>query len=264
MPDDPSYAFVGLDAVGAALLTILVIVASAGLGFLAGRRQRRKRGEGEPPVGSIVGAALGLLAFLLAFTFGMAASRHDARRRLVLEHANAIGTADLRSTLVSNETGERVHALLAEYVDLLLSVARDPSHLATALIRTGEIEDQLWSTARDALRADPTSQAAALFTAALNDVFDLQSDRLQVGARDRIPAPIWIALYFLTALCMLAVGYHAGMMGSARLLPLTVLVLAFSTVVLLIADLDRPQQGFLRVSQEPLEDVARELGAGRD
>src|SRR5258708_6891234 len=67
------------------------------IGVLIGRRRLR---SGKPKLevsGAIVGTAMGLLAFALAFTFNMAASRYDARKALVVEEANAIGTSWLRA-----------------------------------------------------------------------------------------------------------------------------------------------------------------------
>jgi uncharacterized spore protein YtfJ len=261
----PATGFLGVvidpGAWGAGFGTIVLIVLSAGLGFLAGRRALRKRGDSEAPVGSTVGATLGLLAFMLAFTFGMAAAKHEARRRLVLDEANAIATTVLRGELLSEERAAAVHALLTEYVDVRLAVARDPSLLATALARTAVLQSELWAIARDAARAGPTSSTSH-FVGAVNEVLDLHTERMTIGVRDRIPRAIWLALYLLTFLSMAAVGYHAGMGGTARLTPLAMLVLAFASVVLLIADLDHPQQGFMVVSQAPLEDLARELHAG--
>jgi hypothetical protein len=56
-------------------------------------------------------------------------------------------------------------------------------------------------------------------------------------------------------------GYHAGLAGSGRSLALLALVLAFSAVVTLIVDLDRPQEGLLRVSQQAMIDLQKTLVA---
>lgn len=246
---------------GAGLGTVVLIVLSAAAGFFAGRRAHRKRGDSEAPVGSTVGATLGLLAFILAFTFGMAASKHDARRKLVLAQANAIGTAALRADLLPDEHGAAVEPLLAEYVDQLLTATHEPDRIPELMVSTDALLQDLWGIASDAARAGPTS-STSLFAGAVNQVIDLHAERIAVGVRDRIPRALWLGLYMLTVLSMTAVGYHAGLGGTARLTPLAMLVLAFATVVLLIADLDHPQQGFLTVSQAPMVDLARTLGAG--
>jgi len=83
-------------------------------------------------------------------------------------------------------------------------------------------------------------------------VIDLHAKRLALGVRNRIPNPIWVALYFMAVLGTAAMGYHAGLAGSGRSLAIVALVLAFSAVITLIADLDRPQAGLLRVSQQTM------------
>ena len=77
----------------------------------------------------IVGSILALLAFMMAFTFGMAGSRYNTRRAAVLDEANAIGTAYLRADLLPDAHRAEVRALLREYVDVRLGVQRDPASL---------------------------------------------------------------------------------------------------------------------------------------
>ena len=57
---------------------------------------------------------IGLLAFLLAFTIGMAAARYDTRKQMVLQEANAIGTAYLRANFLPEpQRGDVRNALRA-------------------------------------------------------------------------------------------------------------------------------------------------------
>ena len=80
------------------IINIAIVLISAEAGWRLGNyRRQRPDHEEDAPVGAIVGATIGLLAFLLAFTFGMAASRYDTRKQLVLQEANAIGTTYLRA-----------------------------------------------------------------------------------------------------------------------------------------------------------------------
>ena len=69
-----------------------VVLLSVECGYRLGKfRFSRREQEKEAPVGTMVGATLGLLAFILAFTFGWASSRFDNRRQLLLDEANASG-----------------------------------------------------------------------------------------------------------------------------------------------------------------------------
>ena len=116
--------------------TLVVILLAVEGGFLFGKwRQRRGAHERETPVGEIVAAVLGLLAFLLTFTFGMAAARFDTRRELVLEEANAIGTTYLRAALVPEPQRTEIRTLLRDYVDLRLEAVQ-PAMSVQALARS--------------------------------------------------------------------------------------------------------------------------------
>src|SRR6201997_1632522 len=101
---------------------LLVVLLSVEFGYRLGK-YRRSQQEKEAPVGTMVGATLGLLAFILAFTFGLAAARFDARRQVLLDEANAIGTTYLRAGMLP-ERGEQMRALLRDYVGVRLDAVR--------------------------------------------------------------------------------------------------------------------------------------------
>lgn len=102
---------------GVFLFTALTVLISIEGGYrLALFRKKRSPGEVEGPLGSVVGGTLGLLGFLLAFTFGLAASRLDTRRELLLQEVNAIGTTYLRADLVPESNRLEIKKRLREYV----------------------------------------------------------------------------------------------------------------------------------------------------
>jgi hypothetical protein len=115
-------------------------------------------------------------------------------------------------------------------------------------------QDELWAMAVANARKDMNSDVAALYIESLNEVADVHALRVAIGVQTRIPYAIWIALYSLTVLAMLIVGYHAGIAGSRRSLTGVFLALAFALVFAMIADLDRPD-GFIKVTQQPLIDL---------
>jgi hypothetical protein len=63
---------------------------------------------------------------------------------------------------------------------------------------------------------------------------------------------------------MIGVGYQTGIAGSKRTWATLILVLAFSLVIALIAELDRPQSGLIQVTQQPLEDLQVWMAAGSE
>ena len=104
--------------------TVAIILLSVEGGWRLGNtRRQHAEHEKDAPIDAIVGAMLGLLAFLLAFTFGMSASRFDARRQLVLQEADTIGTAYLRADMLPEPQRSEIRNQLREYATLRVSAA---------------------------------------------------------------------------------------------------------------------------------------------
>jgi hypothetical protein len=246
---------------GVFVVTVVVVFLSVEGGFRLGRyRGHRPEHEQEAPVGAMVGATLGLLAFILAFTFGMAASRFDTRKELVLDEANAIGTTYLRAELLPEPERTKIRDLLREYVDVRLPKGvLTLEKIKQAIGRSEDLHGQLWSQAVAISEKNPGSIIAALFIQSLNEVIDLHSKRVTAGLRNRIPQTIWVALYFVAVLAMAAMGYHTGLTGRRSLVANLAIILTFSAVILLIVDLDRPQEGLLKVSQQAMVDLQKQL-----
>ena len=226
-------------------------------GYRLGRwRHNHASDEKDAPVGAMVAAILGLLAFMLAFTFSLAASRFEARRQVVLDEANAIGTTYLCARFLPEPQRDEVAKLLREYVGVRMRGVQK-GKTTEALARSEELHSQLWSQATAAAERNPGSIMTGLFVQSLNDVIDLHAKRVLVGIRSRIPLSIWCVLFALTVSGMASVGYQAGLSATRRSPAMLLLVVAFAGVLFLIADLDRGQEGFLRVSQEAMTDLQR-------
>ncbi len=128
-------------------MTLLLAFAAVELGRWFGRRRQHQQAEPEGPVGAAVGATLGLLAFILAFTFGMAASRFDARRQMVVEDANTIGTTYLRTSLMPDPPASKLRSMLREYTDIRTDAGIHAEHFPAALARSEELQRMMWSEA---------------------------------------------------------------------------------------------------------------------
>jgi hypothetical protein len=245
-------------------LTLAIVLLGIEAGFRLGRyRRERSSLEDRPPVGEMVAATLALAAFMLAFTFGLAASRFEVRRELVIKEANAIGTTYLRAGLLPEPDRTGARKLLREYVDVRLA-AVEAGKLTDSIRRSEELHTRLWAHAEAAAAKNSNSVMVGLFAGSLNDVIDLHLERVTFGARNRLPATIWVALYFLTIAGTCVVGYHTGLAGQWRSLAMIPLVLGFATVITLIAELDRPQEGLLRVSQQAMIDLRDTLPAASE
>src|SRR5512135_3411483 len=218
--------------------TVAIVLLSIEGGYqLGSRRRQRSDQEKETPVGAVVGAMLGLLAFMLAFTFGLAATRFDARKMAVLEEANAIGTTYQRAGLVEEPHRSQVRGILREYVDMRVAGVHRGTYEQT-IARSEELQRQLWAQAEVLGSKRPRESVVILFIQSLNSLMDLHAKRVMLVTRNHIPGSIWIALYLISSLAMGGMGYHAGLSGSKRSPIILSLALTFSLIILLIADLD--------------------------
>jgi hypothetical protein len=240
------------------LITIAICLLSVEAGHRLGiYRVRRSELEKDTPIGGMVGATLGLLAFMMAFTFGLAANRFEARRQIVLEEANAIGTTYLRAGMLAEPMRTDARNLLREYVDVRLTGVQG-GNVAEAMKRSEEIHNGLWSVATAAAEKEK-NVITSLFIQSLNQVIDLHATRVMAGMRSRVPGIIWVVLYLLAILAVLLLGYQSALANGRRSIAVLALVIGFSSVLYLIADLDRPGQGLLQTSQEAMTDVRRTM-----
>ena len=221
-------------------------------------RHAHVAGEKEQPVGAMVASILGLVALVLGFTFSLAASRFDARRMAVLKEANAIGTTYLRAQLLPETQRTEIAQLLREYVEVRVH-ATEEGQTSQAMKRSEELHERLWTQAAAAAEKDTHSVVTGIFIQSLNEVIDLHAERVLVGMQSRIPIVIWIGVYGLAMLGMASVGYQSALWATRRSPAMIALVLTFSVVLLLIADLDRGQEGLLRVSQQSLIDLQKSM-----
>jgi len=243
------------------IITAALVLVAIEAGYRLGTYRRfHSEHEKEAPVGAMVGAALGLLAFMLAFTFGAAASRFDDRKQVLLEEANSIGTTYLRAGLLPEPHASEVRTLLRSYVDLRLEAARTGA-IETALRSAPEIHERLWHHAVALSAENPGSIASALFIQSLNETIDVHTKRVQIGVRNRIPSTIWLALYGVAFVALGAMGYHQGLSSSSRSAATLAVTITFSMVLWLIADLDRPGEGTMMVNQQAMEDVRNSISA---
>jgi hypothetical protein len=244
------------------VLTTGLIVAAIELGYFLGKRaHRRSEDEKESPVSAIAGTVLALLAFILAFTFGIVADRYDARKALVREQANAIRTAYTRADFLPEPSRDQSKTLYHEYVALLVQAGHSGylANVSAELADMRTIEAQLWEMAVANVRAGDNSDISAGYVESLNDMANVLATRVAVAVESRIPTGLWVVLYVLVGLGMVAVGYQTAIAASRRSWAMVVLALSFSIVICLIAALDDPARGYLPVSQRPLADVQAEI-----
>jgi hypothetical protein len=237
--------------------TILLIAGAAELGAWIGLRSRKAETAGSD-IGTLTGAALGLLALLLAFSFSIALSRYDTRRTLVLEEANAIGSTANFALMLPEPAQAPILALLREYtaVRISLGVPFAPSKMEHDIARSLDLQARLWQQAIAVTAAAPQSLPAYRFVASVNEMNNIHERRL-VALRYHVPVEVMFVLLGVAMVAMGFTGYHAGVTGARRRLANLIMSVTVAVLIILVADLDRPHRGLIQVPVQPLIDAAQ-------
>jgi hypothetical protein len=225
---------------------------------LGARRLRQTVHEKEAPVGAVVAATLGLVGFILAMTFSFAVSRFEGRQEAFLGELNAIGTTYLRADFLPEPQREQTKQFLIEYVDVRVR-AVELKRIAEGIQLSEELHEKLWSTLISLVPTDLNSVSVALFIQTLNELFDLHEQRVIAGSQLRIPSVLWLVLLIISLLGMGEIGYQTALSGSPRTPVSLGLVIAFALLLCLVADLDRPLEGTLRINQSAMKELRQRL-----
>jgi hypothetical protein len=247
--------------VGVFVLFVLISLLVFEIGYRLGRwRKARNPDEHEGASGTLVGALLGLLAFLLAVAMGIAADRFDARRGLVLTEATAINTTYLRAGYLPDPYRSEIRDLLREYVPLRVAPEGiTEAEVVAGVARSNEIQDELWVVTEEVAVELDRSDIIALYVESVNDVITVGTQRVVAGIYARVPDTILVFLLLLAFGSIGLVGFGAGQAGKRSIVSATIMIVALGATLTLVVDLDRPREGFLQVNQQPLIDLERRI-----
>ena len=238
-------------------LTVLAFMALLEAGYWLGKKLKKKfSARSDAGVGAISGATLALLAFLVAFTVSFAMGVHTERRHGVVNEANAINNTYMFAEFLGEPHQTESRELLREYVDLRLE-ALEPDKLENAIVRSEEIHKELWDIAGPIGIENPDKETVALYISSLKELINVHAQRLNVGLDVRVPPALLIGMYVVGLLTMLLTGIGGGYIRNRNLIAQLVLVLVLSIVFYLIIDLDRSNEGLLKVPQQALVDLQR-------
>jgi hypothetical protein len=224
------------------------------------RRRRQLKEGAREDFGVILGATLTLLGLIIGFSFSMAVSRYDQRKNYEEAEANAIGTEYVRADLLPAAEAAKVRALLRDYLDqrILFYLTHDAQRIRQINALTAQLQAELWSAVAAHAAAQPTP-VAALVASGMNDVLNSQG-YTQAAWWNRIPIAAWVLMAAMAICCNSLVGYGARNVKAERIL-LVVLPLVLSIAFFLIADIDSPRGGVIRVSPQNLISLAESLRA---
>jgi hypothetical protein len=253
-------------------ITIVSVTAILGLFFgmllllelglrLGSRRLAVDEGGSRAGLGAVEGAVFALMGLLVAFSFSGAASRFDARRRMIVDEANAIGTAWLRLDLLPAGSQPGLRELFRGYLDARISIYQKLPDLAAAraeFARANSLQSQIWSNATAAVQQAPPPVMGTVLPA-LNQMFDVATTRT-TATEFHPPAIIFAMLGGLTLVSALLAGF--AMAGSKARSWVHVLgfALIMTITIYVILDLEFPRVGMIRI--DATDQVLSDLRAG--
>ncbi len=249
------------------VLSFFTLWLSAQIGASVLRRQRSLEEEVREDFGVILAATLTLLGLIIGFSFSMAVSRYDQRKNLEEAEANAIGTEYVRADLLPPADAAKVRALIKSYVDqrvqfyttrdLFYTVGID-GQLRQINDRTAQLQAELWAAVQAPAAAQPTP-IIALAVWGMNDLLNSQG-YTQAAWWNRIPIAAWGLMGLIAVCCNLLIGYGVRNPRTERTL-LLILPLVVSISFFLIADIDSPRGGVIRVHPQNLLSLSESLRA---
>ncbi|MDH3903161.1 MAG: hypothetical protein OES90_08075 [Xanthomonadales bacterium] len=234
-------------------------------GFRLGKRSQLNAKKAQTSqVRAIMGAGLGLLAFMLAFTFNTAQTHFEARVQNLAEEARIARNAFMQADLLAEPVRTEAKLLLRDYVDLRSGKLKSnipgfSDKVAELLEISEQIQKDLWLMAANSSQNNKKNLAkntqSSMFMASVLALTDIHYTRVHAAVMNRIPITIWLTLYFMAALAMVIMGYQAGLTDRRSPVATITLALAFSAVIILITDLDRPVMSFFEINNQLLVDL---------
>ena len=236
----------------------LVLWIAERVGAAARKKRDDMNQEEREDFGIILGSTLTLLGLIIGFSFSMAISRYDQRKNLEEEEANAIGTEYLRADLLPAENAEKVRGLLKSYLDQRIEFYRTrwAPDLGPVNARTGELQAELWNAVKMPAQTEH-SAVEALTVSGMNDVLNAQG-YTQAAWWNRIPIPAWGLMWIIAICCNVMIGYFVRP-AKGHWARLVVMPLVVAVSFLLIADIDSPRAGVIRVQPRNLASLAQSL-----
>jgi hypothetical protein len=236
----------------AVLITIVLGIAMLGswrIGIKLGRSLRTAHRTAP----QFDNTSMALLGLLLAFAFGTSMSKHDQRRIAVVQDSNAIGDFYTCATLLKEPMRTKLQSIIRGYAERRLSLARDSFDrvsLDSALVEFGQMHSQMTALVDQALSSG--TPIAVSLTNTLNAVTSNQAARL-AAFRDRLPVSVLALLFLAAVVTIMLIGRSQGFSESIDLGGVLCFVLLVGFTIYATLDLNRPETGFIRISQEPIE-----------
>jgi len=240
------------------VVSFALLVIAARVGDALRKRAGVPKEDERVDYGPLVGAVLTLLFFITGFAFMMAVGRYDLRKAGEQAEAIAIGTEYSRADLLAPADAAKVQTLLKKYLDqrILFYTTRRSDRASEIAAGTARLQTELWSTLRPAIAAVPPP-LMGLLVSGLNDVTNSQRSS-QAAWRNRVPVAAWALMTAIGIGSCWLVAYRAR---RTDWLAFMIVPIAVAVCFFLIADLDSPRGGAIRVAPVNLSSLSQSLPA---
>ncbi len=235
------------------VIALILVVAMLAAWSIGKRLGERLLSEGGTKPSKFDDASMALLSLLLAFSFGMSIARHDQRRLAVVADSNAIGDFYTCASILKEPSRTKLQGVIRQYAQLRLDLARGAlrdSDLESALVKFDQLHARMEEIVAQAV-SDGTPIAVSL-TNTLNAMTSNQASRL-AAYRDRLPPGILFLLFACSIVTVLLIGREQGAANNTEIVGTLCFIFLVSVAVYVTLDLNQPEGGLIRVSQEPIE-----------
>jgi hypothetical protein len=243
----------------ASMLSFLLLVTALFAGVLAcleiGWRIRSKNlaaetANSDAGLNAMAGAVFALMGLLIAFTFSGAAARFEARRALIVQETNDIGTAYLRIDLLPPDAQPALRADFRDYLDARLAfyakLANDQAGSKAEYDRSTQLQSKIWAEALAAAARENSNATTSLVVAALNSMIDITTTR-SMALETHPPNAIYLALAAVVLASSVLAGYSMAKSGQRNWTHMLIYAGTLAFAVYLIFDLDYPRLGLVRI-----------------
>jgi len=261
----------GIDSLSLGMVFLILVfsmILFIELGYWVGQLPSSRKNKAQlSQVRAIMGASLGLVAFMLAFSFSMAQSHFETRVQAYFLEISAIDSAYRSADLLDGIGTPHAKEILFNFANLRIKTAEavgdgDFRQVVEMIRESEHMHDQLWALADSSMQHSGGRGDSGMFSQSILSMINAHDARLQATLFNRISPIIWVTLYVMALMGMLIMGYQAGLVGSRSKLATWTLAVTFSVVMALVTDLDRPNMSLFEMNQDLMKELVGRMAHG--
>jgi hypothetical protein len=220
------------------------------LGYRSRIRISRLHPDKEVALGAAEGSLFGLMALLLAFSFGIVFSKFESRRQLIIDEANFIQTAILRCTLYPDSIKQWLLPNFKQYLESRIAYYELGDNYTEDTVKVilndgNQHFDSIWSKTNLLTRDKDNRSLAEQMIPVLINVKNIAATR-EAARKGPIPSLITIVLLILVFVSSFLMGY-GDKPGQRNPIFSLAFALMITATIFLVIELNRPRQGYINL-----------------